>query len=229
MSYRPACFAFVVCTAAVLLTGCTPTSTGTTPAGTSAAGTTTPGTSSVGTAVPSAAEPSATVTDYKVTYGFAVPTAVVEVAHSFVPPPLRTLVAVYVGNHPGDSPAFQRMSFYFRGGFPSYRVGYAPQVVSDGKGAPIPLPGNVFLNVVFTETQAHNDSGGSSVVAAPPASIAYPNLKGYAPAGDFEGYVTYGLGLQSGSGALPIRLGELKKSDGSGGFFYVVFVDVKTS
>jgi len=231
MSDRPARFALVACTAAVLLTGCTPSSSGPTTPGT-AAGTSAAGTSSVGTSAPAgpaSGEPTTTVSDYKVTYGFAVPTAAVGASHPFTPPPLRTLVGIYVGNHPGESPAYQRMSFYFRGGLPSYRVGYVAQVVSDGSGAPVPLPGNAFLQVTFTDAQAHTDAGQSSVVAAPAAAIGYQNLKGYQSAGDFEGTVTYGLGLQSGSGPLPIRLGELKKSDGAGGFLYVVFVDVRTT
>jgi hypothetical protein len=179
-------------------------------------------------AVP-ASEPSSTVSDYKVTFGFGVPSGTISIAHPFTPPPLRTLVAIYVGNHPDESPAYQRMSFYFRGGLPSYRIGYVPSVVSDAQGAPIPLPGNAFLRIVFTDAQAHNDSGGSSVVAAPPSSIGYQNLKGYAPAGDFEGHVTYGLGLQvapNSDQVLALRVGELKKSDGP---YYVVFVDIKTA
>src|SRR5262245_54305768 len=63
-------------------------------------------------------EPSIAVTDYKVTYGFAVPSGPVRVTHTVPVPPLRTLVGVYVGDHPTDNPAFQRMSFYFRDGYP---------------------------------------------------------------------------------------------------------------
>jgi hypothetical protein len=180
----------------------------------------------------SSVEPSVTPTDYKVTFGFGVPSGTVSVAHPFTPPPLRTLVGVFAGNHPTDSPAYQRMSFYFRGGYPSYKVSYVPRVVADGSGAGIPLPGNAFLQVVFTDAQAHTAAGASSVTSTPPATIGYANLKGYAPAGDFEGHVTYGLGLQTLPNfdqILSLRLGELTKSDGSGGTYYVVFVDIKSA
>lgn len=178
------------------------------------------------------AEPAVTPTDYKVTFGFAVPSGVVEVPHPFTPPPLRTLVGVFVGDHPEGAPAYQRMSFYFRGGYPSYRVSYVPQIVGDASGILIPVAGNAFLRVVFTSAQAHTSSGSSSVTSTPPATIGFTNLKAYAPAGDYEGYVSYGLGLQTKPNSdqvLLLRLGELTKSDGSGGTYYVVFVDIQTA
>ena len=159
------------------------------------------------------------------TFGFAVPSGVVSVPHPFTPPPLRTLVGVYAGDHPEGAPAYQRMSFYFRGGYPSYKASYVPRVVADGSGATVPLPGNAFLQVVFTDAQA-------AVTTSPPSTIGYTNLKGYAPAGNFEGHVTYGLGLQTKPNSdqvLLLRLGELTKSDGAGGTYYVVFVDIQTA
>ena len=51
--------------------------------------------------------------------------------------------------------------------------------------------------------------------------MGYPTLKGYAFGGDFEGYVTFGLGLQTAAGSdqtLPIRVGELVRPDGSYGW-----------
>src|SRR5262245_34056065 len=113
-----------------------------------------------------ATQPPASPSDYKVTFGFAVPSGVVSVAHPFTPPPLRSLVGLFVGDHPEGAPAYQRMSFYFRGGYPSYKVSYVPRVVADGSGAVIPLPGNAFLQVVFTDTQ-------SSVTSSPSATIGY--------------------------------------------------------
>ena len=87
------------------------------------------------------------------------------------------------------------MSFYFRGGHPSYQVSYLPSVVRDPSGDPVALPGNAFLQVVVTDAQAHTSAGASSVTASPPSSLGFQNLRGYAPAGDFEGLVTYGLSL----------------------------------
>jgi hypothetical protein len=174
--------------------------------------------------------------DYHVTYDFAVPSSPVTIAHTVTPPiaqppapPLPYLVGIYVGNHP---PSYQRISFYFRGAFPPYRFQYVRQVTSDGSGAPVSLSGNSFLSIVFLSAQAHLENGSSSVLEKPPASIGFPNLRSYAPAGDFEGHVSYGLGIQTAPNSdqvLRIRAGELRKTDGSGGTLYVVHFDVESA
>lgn len=169
------------------------------------------------------------------TYRFGVPSTEVRVNHPLsapLPGPigLPYLVGIYTGNHPSADPPYQRISFYFRGGYPSYRFQYAPAVYSEGKGTPISLPGNAYLRITFTEAQAHDQHGASTIREAAPTTIGYANLRGYGFGGDFEGYVTYGLGIQVAPGsdqALPIRVGELKKSDGSGGYLYVVHFDVQ--
>jgi hypothetical protein len=185
---------------------------------------------------PPASEPSDPPgVEYRVTYNWGVPGTEASITHPLtVPLPgpigLPYLVGVYVGDHPEANPKYQRISFYYRLAFPSYRLQYVPQVVSDGSGEPVPLPGNAFLNIVFVDAQAHDDNGASTIAAKPPATIGFANLRGYALAGDFEGYVTFGLGIQVAPGsdqALPIRAGELKKPDGAGGFFYVVHFDVQ--
>ena len=214
---------------AVGLAGCTPT--GSSSPAASATPTSGPGSSAAG--VGSSVEPGTSsdpVSEYKVALDFGGASGEVSVAHPIIAPPLRTLVGIYVGNHPEGTPAYQRMSFYFRGGYPSYQVKYVASVLTEGAGTPLSLTGNAVLRVGFTDAQAHNDAGGSSIVAAPAAAIGLPNLKSYASAGDFEGHVTYGLGIQvTGGSSLPLRVGELKKHDGTGGFAYVIFVDVRTA
>ncbi len=170
-------------------------------------------------------------------YGWAVPSNQVTIPHSvsvpIAPPPalpLPHLVAIYVGNHPEASPQYQRISFYFRGAFPEYNLQYVSSVTADGSGATVPLQGNGFLRIGFIQAQAHDNSGASTVKASPKNPIGFANLKSYGFAGDFEGHVTYGLGIQSAPNSdqvLPIRAGELKKPDGAGGFFYVVHFDVQ--
>ena len=59
-----------------------------------------------------------------------------------------------------------------------------------------------------------------------------PQLKTYGFGGGFEGYVTYGISIQTAPNSdqvLAIRAGELKKPDGSGAFYYVVHADVRNS
>jgi hypothetical protein len=225
-------FVLAGCAPATGTGGPTATSTG------SPTGTATQGGAPASAAPPPASDPPDDGVEYRVSYPFAVPSPAVTISHPITPPiaappapPLPYLVGVYVGNHPEGSPPYQRISFYFRGTFPSYRFGYVPNIVNDGSGTPVNLQGNAFLSIVFIDAQAHDNNGASTVVATPSNPIGFTNVKSYAKAGDFEGRVSYGLGIQVGAGSdqvLKIRAGELKRPDGAGGFFYVVHFDVQT-
>jgi hypothetical protein len=183
-------------------------------------------------------EPDSAVSEYRVSYDWGVPVHQVEVKHAVTPPiaappapALPCLVGIYAADHQEGTPTYQRLSFYFLGALPSYQFGYVSSVVSEGKGDPIVLPGNSFLRMGFVDAQAHDGSGRSSVVDYPPTSLGFTGLKGYGFAGDFEGHVTYGLGIQVASNSdqvRQIRVGELKKVDRVGGTVYVVFVDVRS-
>jgi hypothetical protein len=185
---------------------------------------------------PPASEPTATAIEHRVTYDWGVPSNRVSIPHHVQAPiapapalPLPYLVAIYVGDHPEADPKYQRISFYFRGAFPEYNFQYVRSVTAEGSGATVPLQGNSFLQIGFSSAQTHDNDGASTVKAMPKNPIGFQNLKSYAFAGDFEGYVTYGLGLQvapDSDQVLAIRAGELKKPDGVGGFHYVVHFDV---
>lgn len=95
------------------------------------------------------------------------------------------------------------------------------QVVTEGQGGPVALPGTAYLSVRFTPAQAH-DERGRSTAEVPPGSIGYPTLRGWAAAGDFEGHVGFGLGLR---GTLPVRLAESRRADGT----QAISVDVRRS
>lgn len=171
--------------------------------------------------------------DYRVTYGWGVPSRPVRITHPVrlpvVPPPgppLPLLVQVRVGDHPDQG--FTRITFAFRGGPPSYQLAYLPRVLADGTGDPVPLPGNAFLQIQFDPAQAHDEQGRPSVTSSPEPRLGYPTLRGYGLAGDFEGHVTFGLGIQVAPGSdqtLPVRAVELTRPDGT----RVVAVDVRRS
>jgi hypothetical protein len=204
--------------------------------------TTSPGSGSLGGASqpppPPSREPTASGLEYRVSYNWGVPSRPVAVEHPLTAPiapppalPLPYLVAIYAADHPEASPKYQRISFYFRGQFPSYNLQYVREVLSEGPGTPIPLEGNAFLRVGFIDAQQHDNAGASTLKESPRNPLGLPNLKSYGLAGDFEGHVTYGLGIQvapNSDQVLKIRAGELKKPDGAGGFFYVVHFDVQT-
>ncbi|MET8835630.1 hypothetical protein ABZV78_17175 [Micromonospora sp. NPDC004540] len=165
---------------------------------------------------------------WRVTYGWAVPATPARVTHQVRVPvipapgePLPVLVEVRVGDHPAEG--FSRITFAFRGPTPSYQVGYVPQVWTEGRGAPVELPGTAYLSVRFDPAQAH-DARGAGTADVPPSRIGYPTLRGWAAAGDFEGHLSFGLGLRPpAGGTLPVRLGEAIRPDGT----HVVAVDVR--
>jgi hypothetical protein len=86
-----------------------------------------------------------------------------------------------------------------------------------------------YLSVVFVGAQAHDDAGDSTVAETPGRPVGFSGLRDYASAGDYEGYVSYGLGLAGASGQPAIRAGELKRPDDAGGFFFVIHFDVRTA
>ncbi|MBU8855898.1 MULTISPECIES: hypothetical protein [unclassified Micromonospora] len=176
--------------------------------------------------VPTEAAP--TAGSWRATWGWAVPGGPVRVTHRVrvpvTPPPgepLPVLVAVDVGDHPAEG--FSRITFAFRGPTPSYEIAYVPRVVTEGRGAPVTLPGTAYLSVRFDPAQAHDARGGGTA-DLPPAAIRFPTLRGWAAAGDFEGHLRFGLGLRPPDGGrLPVRLGEGDRPDGT----RVVSVDVR--
>jgi hypothetical protein len=217
--------------ALVTLVGCTSGGVPTPGTSSSAPGGASPtpgGTGTIGTAAPPTAEPSGDGVEYQVTYQFAVPNSEVSITNPSTAPNLPRLVAVYAADHPEGNPTYQRISFYFRGAFPSYRFHYVSGIVQDGSGEPVALAGTYFLSVVFDGAQAHDDGAASTVAESPTRPVNLSGLRDYAPAGDFEGQVSYGLGVNGSGGNPAIRSGELKRPDGAGDFFYVVHFDVRT-
>lgn len=111
-----------------------------------------------------------------------------------------TAVALLRDVRAGQHPAFDRIVFDFDGPVPGRRVRYVPQVVQDGSGAPVPLRGRAFLQVVLTPAAAHRDDG-TPTFGGPPARVAgFAALRQLADAGDFEATVTWGIGVAARTG-----------------------------
>jgi hypothetical protein len=180
---------------------------------------------------PDATVPARPASPYRVTYGWAVPARPVHVRHEVAVPvapppaaPLPMLVEVRAGDHPDED--YTRVTFAFRGGTPSYEVGYVRSVPAEGTGDPLPLPGNAFVRIRFTPAQAHDEQGRPTLAVALRTPLDFPTLRGYGFGGDFEGHLTFGLGLRvavNSDQVLPLRIGELVRPDGS----QVVAVDVR--
>jgi hypothetical protein len=113
---------------------------------------------------------------------------------NIAPEGLPQLLAVDVGHHD----TFDRVVFRFSSRAPGYNVNYVPDVTADPSDEPIPLEGNAFMVVAM-------HSVASEQVGAPAApqdrqTPRFPELRELAGAGDFEGVVSFGLGLTAASG-----------------------------
>ncbi len=154
------------------------------------------------------------------------------VTHTYPVPPVPELVRIGAGDHPSDpgERPFNRMSFTFTTAFPSYQFQFVDKLVADGSGKTIPLEGRGVLRVTFRQAQAHTEDGRSSITAQPSAHIGYKRIVAYAPAGDFEGVVTYGLGITwpvpHSNPQIAVRAYEVETVNAQGQHRYVVAIDV---
>jgi hypothetical protein len=191
----------------------------------------TPGTPSLGT--PSSATQ---VLSSRLAYPWHWPNDVAapgRVTHVPAVPPVPELVQISVGSHPGGpgERPFNRMSFTFTTAFPGYRFEFAGPLVSDPGGKVIPLGGQGVLKIVFTQAQAHTADGTRSSVTSQPAPwIGYQRMAGYARGGDFEGVLTYGIGITwpipHSNPQFAVRAYEVETVTGSGQHRYTVAIDI---
>jgi hypothetical protein len=96
----------------------------------------------------------------------------------------------------GRHDTFDRIVLAFAGPQPECSAGYVLQIVADGSGQPISLDGNAFLRVTLRGAAAHDDAG--KMTYSGPATMDTPelaNITAVALAGDFEGEVTIGVGM----------------------------------
>jgi hypothetical protein len=126
------------------------------------------------------------------------------------------------------------MSFTFTTAFPGYRFEFAGKLVSDPSGKVIPLVGQGVLEIVFTQAQAHTADGTrSSVSSQPVPHIGYQRMASYAQAGDFEGVLTYGIGITRpvlhSNPQFAVRAYEVETVTASGQRRYTVAIDVDAS
>jgi hypothetical protein len=122
------------------------------------------------------------------------------------------------------------MSFTFTSAFPSYRIQFVRALLTDPGGRVIPLAGHGVLKVTFRQAQAHTPSGQPSIVSQPPAYLAYSRMVCWAPAGDFEGVLTYGIGIawpvRHSNPQIAVRAMEVEKVTDRGQHRYIVAIDV---
>lgn len=117
--------------------------------------------------------------------------AVPAVAPASATAPLQPLLTgIRASHHVG----FDRVVFDFYGGVPSSRSArYVDTLFADGSGRPVRVAGRAILEVSFSSARGHKqDTTDTS-----PNRLAFPlpNVITTVQSGDFEGVVTYGIGL----------------------------------
>lgn len=122
---------------------------------------------------------------------------------------MSTLVALRAAHHPETSPSYDRVVFEFTGPVPLIQVEYVNQLLGVGSGLPVPIAGNAILQVIMQPAHAHNDQGQSTVPSRKTFNL--PNVKEVASAGDFEGLVTYGIGMDHQAQFRVITLGNASR------------------
>ncbi|HZP51026.1 AMIN-like domain-containing (lipo)protein [Actinocrinis sp.] len=119
-------------------------------------------------------------------------------------PPVPVLKSVTPGQVlPGDGGrgSFE-VYFEFTGEVPGFKAQYVNQVVHEGSGAPVSMPGSAYLQLTFTSAQAHDASGNPTLnpPATNPVSTGISGMPAYVVNGDFEGTVSVTVGLQAKRG-----------------------------
>lgn len=104
----------------------------------------------------------------------------------------------------GCHATFDRFVVRGRLATPGYDVRYVSKIVADGSGQTITLLGTKRIRVLVRPARGHT-SGGSNLL---PSTLTpkCSNLRQVKKAGDFEGVVSYGLGLSRKTGFRVFRL-----------------------
>lgn len=117
-------------------------------------------------------------------------------------PQTSTLVAIRAAHHPD----YDRVVFEFTGPVPAQRVaGYVPELIGDPSGLPVPVAGDAILQVRMASARGHDDNG--NVTYGPTRrTYALPNVIQVVNSGDFEGVLTFGIGLAQRTGVTMFTL-----------------------
>jgi hypothetical protein len=104
----------------------------------------------------------------------------------------------------GCHATFDRVVIRARLATPGYDVRYVSQITADPSGNPVALLGTKRIHVVIRHARGHT-SGGTNLLPSVVTPLC-PNLRQIKKAGDFEGVVSFGLGLRRKTGFRVFRL-----------------------
>ncbi|MEJ7628623.1 MAG: hypothetical protein WKF54_03430 [Nocardioidaceae bacterium] len=110
------------------------------------------------------------------------------------------VVNLRVGRHS----TYDRVVVDMAGVIPGYHITYVPRFIPP-EGSPIPLPGQAVLSIQLRSARTHTNRGQSLFIGQQNETYGLQMLGG-STYSDYEGYVTFGLGLSSRT---PFRVFEL--------------------
>lgn len=96
----------------------------------------------------------------------------------------------------GRHDTFDRLAFDFcKPADTTLTTRVVKQLTEDGSGDRVTLKGRYFIAITLTPADAH-DSAGRATVPSRAVSVAGNNMQQYKLIGDFEGVVSYGVGVR---------------------------------
>jgi hypothetical protein len=114
-------------------------------------------------------------------------------AAASVPASQRSL-PLLIGIRAAHHARLDRIVFDFAGPVPSRRMArYVARLIADPSGHTVPVAGRVVLQLTFASALAHTRTGHPT--APRRRTFALPNVITVVQSGDFEGVVSYGIGL----------------------------------
>jgi hypothetical protein len=100
------------------------------------------------------------------------------------------------GSHPG----YDRAVIDYKGKKPTIKISTVSRLYSCGKGDKLSIPGDKIIKIDLTPAQAHNQKGEDVYTGPGQTSTAPKNMlsiRGIRMACDFEGHVTFGIGVKN--------------------------------
>src|SRR4051794_11717896 len=121
-------------------------------------------------------------------------------------PPTSALTAIRTALHAEANPRYERVVFEFSGPVPLIEAQYVKSLIGGASGLPVAISGNAILSLTMRPAQAHTEQGQST--APTRLKVGLPNVKEIASSSDFEGVLSYGIGLAQKSEIRVTTLGQ---------------------
>lgn len=107
-----------------------------------------------------------------------------------------TVTGLRIGNYEDATPRYDRVVVDLVSPLRNYQVRYVPQIFADGSGDLVNLGGNANLYVRLDAT-GHDDNGHGTITTPTDQVVNWGSLREARLVGDFEGVVTFGIGLSA--------------------------------